>query len=151
MFVYRIAKKEFSTLNGLGGFFGQGRWHRKGTPIIYTSEHASLAAWEKIVHIVSLKNLPEDLLLTKIKTPDIKIHLVPESILVQRWDSYPFIEKTIKFGTDFLREGKHLALKVPSVVIPEEFNIILNPLHPDMQDCKIIKSIPFSFDKRILK
>jgi len=56
MFVYRITKKEHATLDGLGGLYGPGRWHKKGNPVIYTSEHASLAAWEKIVHVSSFEN-----------------------------------------------------------------------------------------------
>ncbi|MEE4285058.1 MAG: RES family NAD+ phosphorylase [Mariniphaga sp.] len=54
MIVYRITKKEYTTLDGTGGLFGPGRWHKKGNPIVYTSEHASLAAWEKIVHVASV-------------------------------------------------------------------------------------------------
>jgi len=49
------------------------------------------------------------------------------------------------------KKEEYLALKVPSAIIPDEFNIILNPLHPGIQACKVISSIPFVFDKRISK
>ncbi|NLB26655.1 MAG: RES family NAD+ phosphorylase, partial [Bacteroidales bacterium] len=67
------------------------------------------------------------------------------------WDGFPFSSETVEFGTSFLRNRKHLALKVPSVIIPDEFNVILNLLHPDIGKCKIIRSDPFVFDERILK
>ena len=152
MIVYRITKKEHATLDETGGLFGPGRWHKKGNPIVYTSEHASLAAWEKIVHVASFENFPDDLLLIKIEIPDlIEIRRVPQEILVPGWDDFPFSSETVDFGTSFLRKREYLALKVPSVIIPDEFNVILNPLHPDIHTCKIIHSESFIFDKRILK
>ena len=152
MFVYRITKKEYAPLNGMGGLYGPGRWHKKGNPVIYTSEHASLAAWEKIVHVSSIENLPTDLFLIKIEIPEqTKIQPVPQKMLVKGWNSYPFSSETIEFGTSFLRKKEYLALKVPSAIIPDEYNIILNPLHPDIRDCNVIKETTFLFDRRIEK
>ncbi len=152
MIVYRITKEEHSALDGMGGLYGPGRWHKKGNLVIYTSEHASLAAWEKIVHVASFENLPNNLLLVEIGIPDgIEIQTVPQSVLVKGWDSFPFANETVNYGTSFLREKKHLALKVPSVIIPTEYNIILNPLHPDIHFCKVIGRTPFIFDKRAFK
>jgi RES domain-containing protein len=152
MFVYRITKKEHAALDGIGGLYGPGRWHEKGNLVIYTSEHASLAAWEKIVHVASFENLPDNLLLVKIEIPDgIEIQTVPQKVLVKGWDNFPFTNETVNYGTTFLRKKEHLALKVPSVIIPDEHNIILNPLHPDIQSCKIISATRFIFDLRVQK
>lgn len=152
MIVYRITKKEHAALDGMGGLFGPGRWHKKGKQVIYTSEHASLAAWEKIVHVASFENLPDDLLLVKIEIPDaLEIQTVPDNILSPGWDDFPFSSKTTDYGTSFLQKKEFLALRVPSVIIPDEFNLVLNPLHPDIQKCKILSSEPFVFDRRILK
>lgn len=152
MIVYRITKKEHSALDGMGGLYGPGRWHKKGNLVIYTSEHASLAAWEKIVHVTNFENLPKNLLLVKIEIPDgIEIQSVPSKVLVKGWNSYPFALETVNYGTSFLQKKEHLALKVPSVIIPDEFNIILNPLHPDIRDCKVISTISFVFDQRVSK
>ena len=151
MIVYRISKKDHTPLDGIGGLYGPGRWHKKGNLVIYSSEHASLAAWEKIVHISSLANLPDNLELLKIEIPDgIVIQTVPSSVLVAGWDSFPFSNETVNFGTTFLRNKEYLALKVPSAIIKEEFSIILNPLHPDIHRCKVISSVQFVFDNRIL-
>ncbi len=152
MIVYRITKKEHSALDGVGGLYGPGRWHKKGNLVIYTSEHASLAAWEKIVHVTSFENLPENLLLVKIELPDgIEIQSVPEKVLVKGWNHFPFARETVDFGTSFLQKKEHLALKVPTVIIPDEFNIILNPLHPNIRDCKVVSTVPFVFDQRVSK
>lgn len=152
MIVYRITKTEHAALDGVGGLYGPGRWHSKGCLVIYTSEHASLAAWEKIVHVASFANLSTNLLLVKIEIPDgIEIQTVPPEVLVKGWDSFPFCIETVSHGTSFLQQKEYLALKVPSSIIPDEFNIILNPLHPDIRGCKVISSIPFKFDKRISK
>jgi RES domain-containing protein len=149
MILYRITKKEYSALDGHGGLYGPGRWHRKGCLVIYTSEHASLAAWEKIVHVASFENLSNELLLIKIEIPlRVELQTVPQDVLVKGWDSFPFCVETVNYGTSFLKDKKNLALKVPSAIIPDEFNIILNPLHPDISNCKILSSIPFIFDKR---
>jgi len=151
MFVYRITKKEHAALDGMGGLYGPGRWHKKGFPVIYTSEHASLAAWEKIVHVASFENIQNNLLLVKIELPDgIEIQSVPKNVLVEGWDNFPFSSETVNFGTLFLQKKEHLALKVLSVIIPDEFNIILNPLHPEIHGCKIISTLPFLFDKRAI-
>ncbi len=152
MFVYRIAKREHAALDGLGGMYGPGRWHEKGNLVIYTSEHASLAAWEKIVHVSSFENLPDNLLLVKIEIPEgIEIQSVPEKVLVEGWGRFPFTNETVNYGTSFLRKKEHLALKVPSVIIPDEYNIILNPLHADIKSCNIISTARFIFDMRVLK
>lgn len=151
MIVYRITKKEHLALDGTGGLYGPGRWHRKGNLVIYTSEHASLAAWEKIVHVSNLENLPDNLVLVKIEIPDeTEIQTATQTFLVEGWNSFPFATETVNFGTSFLRGKAHLALRVPSVIIPDEFNVILNPLHPDIHNCKIISTVPFRFDKRII-
>ncbi len=152
MIVYRITNEEHSALDGMGGLYGPGRWHKKGNLVIYTSEHASLAAWEKIVHVASFENLPNNLFLVEIEIPDgIEIQTVPQSVLVGGWDSFPFASETVNYGTSFLRKKEHLALKVPSVIIPTEYNIILNPLHPGIHFCKVISKTPFIFDKRAFK
>jgi len=152
MIVYRITKKEHAALDGMGGLYGPGRWHKKGVPVIYTSEHASLAAWGKIVHVASFENIPNNLLLVKIEIPEgIEIQTVPQNILVKGCDSFPFSNETVNYGTSFFLKKEHLALQVPSVIIPDEFNIILNPLHSGINDCKVIGSVPFLFDKRVSK
>ncbi len=150
MIVYRITKEEYSVFDGAGGLYGPGRWHKKGNLVIYASEHASLAASEKLVHVAGFDNLPENLLLVKIEIPEgIEILTVPPEVLVDGWDGFPYCNETLNYGTSFLRDKRNFALKVPSAIIPDEYNIILNPLHPNILTCKVVRSTPFVFDKRI--
>jgi RES domain-containing protein len=151
MIVYRITKKAHADLTGLGGLYGRGRWHKKGNLVVYASENASLAAFETIVHVASFRNMPHDLVLMKIGLPDhTKISTVPESVLVRGWNGFPFCDETIDFGTSFLHSKENLLLKVPSVIIPDEFNFLINPLHPEIKNCKVISISPFTFDIRIV-
>jgi RES domain-containing protein len=105
MIVYRITKKEHAALDGMGGLYGPGRWHRKGSLVIYVSEHASLAAWEKLDHVASFENLSTNLSLIKIEIPDeIEIQTVPLNVLVKGWNSFPFSNETVSHGSSFLQK-----------------------------------------------
>jgi RES domain-containing protein len=151
MIVYRITKAKYSALDGMGGLYGPGRWHKKGIPVIYTSEHASLAAWEKLVHVAGFDNFPEDLLLVKVELPDdAELQTVPLEVLVDGWNGFPYSNETMNYGTSFLRSKEFLALRVPSAIIPDEYNVILNPLHPGIYACKMVDTSEFVFDKRII-
>ncbi|MFW5944542.1 MAG: RES family NAD+ phosphorylase [Bacteroidota bacterium] len=155
MSVFRITKKTYAKdLEGRGGLFASGRWHRKGNRVIYASESISLAAWERFVHITDYRNIPSDLVVVTISIPDdIEIKEVPGHILVSGWnvsDPYNFYKKeTMEFGTRFLKENRHLVLKVPSAVVENECNYLLNPSHPDIKRCTIEKIEPFAFNGRI--
>lgn len=153
MEVYRIDKAGRENLEGIGGLKGSGRWHKEGNRIIYASESISLASWEKFVHMTDYNNLPDNLVVLTIEIPDdITIIDVPKKVLIPGWNvPEPFIlykEETIEYGTKFLKEKKHLVLRVPSAVIQGEFNFVINPNHPDIKRCKIVKSEPFKFDPR---
>ncbi len=156
MKLYRIDKKDRVNLEGLGGLYTQGRWNKKGFRVIYASESISLAAWEKFVHTTDYKDLPKDLVVFSINIPDdIEIKDVPDSVLIPGWDiPEPYRthkEETIVFGTNFLKQNKYLILKVPSAIVKEEYNYLLNPNHPYIKKCKIERKEPFEFDVRISK
>lgn len=156
MKLYRITKRAYANLDGLGGLYVCGRWNQKGHRVIYASESISLAAWEKFIHITDRKDLPTDLVVITIDVPDnIKVQKVPARVLVPGWNTptpfMPYKEETIQFGTEFLKQNTHLILKVPSVVVNGEYNYLLNPNHPDITKCTIEKIEPFKFDERITK
>ena len=149
MNVYRICKKEHANLEGLGGIYSWGRWHRKGQRVVYTSESRSLSALETLVHVTDINILPSDLVVMEIDIPKTNIKIVTTEIISEDWNSYPYSEKTVNYGYQFLIDNKALALKVPSVVIEKEYNYILNPNHKDYSNCTIKSITPFSFDKRL--
>lgn len=151
MKLYRIALKQYADLEGTGGIFSSGRWHHEGHRVIYLSQNVSLAAWEKLINLASTTLIPTGLVLIEVSVPDVELLEVPGSILVKGWDGFPYLNTTMEYGTQFLTNNEYLLLKVPSAVIKAEYNYLLNPKHPSIQECKIEQVTPFVFDTRISK
>jgi len=151
MEVFRISKRDHPEIDGIGGMLYPGRWHEKGNRVIYASQHRSLAAFETLVHISKTKLLVNNFILITIQIPDdALISDIPASILKTGWNSYAHLPSTQQFGTQFLKEKKQLMLKVPSAIIKQEFNFIINPLHEQFSSCKVVEIEPFLFDERLI-
>ncbi len=150
MEVFRITKKDFANLEGIGGVYYPGRWHEKGYRVMYTSHHRSLAALEYLVHLTSLNLIGNNFVMASIFIPDdTPVLELPKSILVKGWDGINYLSVTQKYGTKFLMENKFLLLKVPSAIIKQEHNYIINPANNKLNFCKIVSVKPFTFDKRL--
>lgn len=150
MEVFRIAKCQYiKDLSGSGARLFAGRWNSKGRPVVYTGSSRSLAALEALAHIPQ-KNLPPDLCIAIIYIPEgistknISIRNLPEG-----WRTVPIQTDLQKVGDHWLKSGKQALLQVPSVIIPEESNYLINPLHPDAKKIKVKKVLPFVFDERL--
>lgn len=147
MVVFRIARKEhIEDLSGRGAELFGGRWNEKGTPALYTSSSLSLAALEILVH--TDKSLPPvNMAYAKIYVPD---EMYSMKILRLEDDEEPVV-----YGTKWLKEKRGLILKVPSVILPyeyeHEFNLILNPLHEDYKKIFVAEVHEFSFDVRLVQ
>ena len=152
MIVYRIAKtRHIYDLTGTGARLYGGRWNHKGIGMIYTSENRSLASLEFLVH-VSHAIFPTDLSIAVIKIPDniiLKEISIPD--LPDNWNKYPPLLKLADIGTRWALSNETLLLCVPSVVVQHEFNILINPSHPDMNKISISKVEKFKFDDRLLR
>jgi RES domain-containing protein len=107
-----------------------------------------LALLEVLVHLPALI-APNNYYLVSIEVPDTSIVRVAAKDLPPNWNAMqpPTIIK--KVGDDFLTENKYLLLKVPSAIVPAEYNYLLNIQHPDMKKVKVISKELFSFDKRL--
>jgi RES domain-containing protein len=152
MQVYRIAKDNHPEIDGFGGLLYPGRWHEKGNRVVYAAQTRSLAAFETLVHISKTKLLENNLILITINIPDdASILDVPASILCKGWNGYAYVPSIQQYGTQFLREKKHLMLKVPSAIIRQEYNYVINPLHEQFISCKIMDISPFVFDGRLFE
>ncbi len=150
MQIYRIVKTDHANLDGIGGMFVAGRWHEKGHRIIYCSESRALAVLEYMVHINDFSDLPDDLVLLTIKVPETDPILQIDHLkLPARWKSKVGI--TRKIGTEFLLKKGSPILQVPSVIIPEESNYLLNPDHEMARKCEIIDSKSCFLDARFKK
>lgn len=152
MKLFRISKTKYiNDLSGIGAQLYGGRWNEKGVRVIYTSESRSLAVLEFLVH-VSMINIPKDISIIQIDLPDnIKPSVINTSFLPLNWKSYPSFDILAKIGTRWLKSGKTLLLKVPSVIIENEYNFLINPTHPDFSIIKKKKAVNFNFDTRLFK
>ena len=150
MIVYRLARTRFKNdLSGRGAEIAGGRWNSIGIPALYTGESRALCALEIAVH-TPLNVVPKDYLLITLEIPGhIKIEEVFLKDLPPDWKSFPEVRYTQTLGDRFFREGKYLALKVPSAIIRGDHNIILNPFHEDFKLVKVVSAEPFEFDQRL--
>lgn len=149
MKVYRISKCQYiNDLSGTGAALYGGRWNSKGTYILYTAASPSLALLETVVHMTGIAAASFCILC--ISLPDAAIDEIALEDLPNSWQSNPPDENLKSFGDEFIRKGTSLGLKLPSVIMPEEFNVLLNPHHQDMKKLKIeyVKQLPL--DKRLL-
>jgi len=152
MLVYRIARKDVvKDLTGAGAKLYGGRWNQRGTAVVYTSETRALAAVEFLVH-VSLSNVPSGLMIATIEIPDsIAPEDVPRGSLPRGWRDCPPPRQVSDLGTQWAKSGKSLLLRVPSAVVEQEYNILINPLHSDMRRVKLQRVEKFEFDKRLVR
>jgi RES domain-containing protein len=149
--VYRIAGKKFiKDLSGNGARSYGGRWNHKGVGIIYTSENRALATLECLVH-VPLSIIPTNLSIASLEIPD---DIIPKEIstsdLPVNWRHYPAPLELAEIGTQLTLANNTLLLRVPSAVVDQEFNILINPSHPDIQRVTISDIDDYRFDDRLL-
>lgn len=149
MIVFRLVLIKFSSdLTGKGAEKSGRRWNSKGVPMIYTSESRALCTAEVAVHL-PLGNFPQGFEITSILIPDdIIITEILVNDLPTGWKTFPHIESTQKIGDQFIRQGKFLVIKVPSAVVPGDFNFLINPRHADFDRIEIVKKEPYEFDGR---
>src|ERR1035438_6268912 len=121
MNVARICRAKFPDLDGKGAAIKGGRWNSPGTPVVYTSSCGALAVLEYRVHT---DVNPDDLLIYTIEIPD--------TIKTERSTWMPDIKTAQHFGDVWVRSNRSALLAVPSVVVPRQFNYLLNPHHPDL-------------------
>lgn len=152
MIVYRLCKRQFSLdLSGKGAEMYGGRWNSKGIPLVYTSQSRSLAFAEIAMHI-PLGIIPKDYCLVTIRIPDNAEALeLTEADMPKDWRLNPHSHSTQKIGDAFVVAAKQLVLRVPSAVVPGDFNYLLNPAHPKMSKVSIEGVEPFEFDSRLAR
>ncbi len=152
MRVFRLSRKKYANdLTGKGAAQFGYRWNSKGIEMVYTAESRALAMAEVAVHL-TLATLPDDYMMIEIEIPDsVSIEFFDPSGLERDWNSYPHSPKTQLIGDRFARSMLACVLKVPSAVVKEDFNFLLNPNHPDIQKIYILDSCDFPFDQRIFE
>ena len=151
MIVFRLTKEKYKNiLSGKGAEIYGGRWNSKGISIIYTSESRALCTTEIAVH-VPLGIIPKNYFLQTIKIPKDKILTIELNKLKSNWNNNPPTPSTKDVGDLFIKNNKFLILKVPSAVVQDEFNYLINPVHKEFKKIDIIKIEEFKFYKRLFK
>jgi RES domain-containing protein len=149
MIVYRVSKKQFAEdLRGEGARLYGGRWNHIHTGCLYTSATRSLALLEFSVNVNRML-APKSLSLVAIEIPEKNILVLNTADLPENWQEVPVPGSTRDFGTGLLREARYPVIAIPSVVVPEEYNYLLNPLHKDHVKCRTVTINELSFDGRI--
>jgi RES domain-containing protein len=153
--VWRIATDtpdyEADDLSGAGAKQTGGRWNEGGLPVLYTSESRALACLETIVHL-NAGGLPLNRYLVALTIPQALWEAAQREsadTLPVGWDAQPAGRASIAFGTRWLRSGRSALLILPSAIVPEECNILINPQHPDSAGITAAKQRRWLYDPRL--
>jgi RES domain-containing protein len=155
--VWRIATDtksyEADDLSGAGAKSTGGRWNAVGDALIYTSETRALGCLETVVHL-NAGGLPLNRYLVSVTIPAsvwAKARTETAGRLPVGWDADPSGRASIQFGTTWIRSVASALLRVPSVIVPDEYNVLINPLHPDSGAIIAVKIRKWLYDPRLTK
>jgi RES domain-containing protein len=149
MNIYRICQSTYKDdLSGTGAELYGGRWNSKGIKALYTTQHISLAVLEILVNINRNDQMHfPDFHLLEIEIPDELISIIDSKKMKKGWNLDT--QYTQYIGDEFIRSRFNMALLVPSVVVPEEHNLIINPIHKNFKQMKLKKSRLYKLDSRL--
>ncbi len=149
--LWRLVKKKYATaaFTGGGAFRHGGRWNSRGHYMVYASEHLSLALLEWIIHLDPSRRIPELVAISiDVSAADInsvKLTTIKASSSIQ----FPWsLSDTREKGDDWVKAASSAILRVPSVIVPVEYNLLINPTHPAFTSYAIGKPQPFRIDNR---
>lgn len=139
-------------LDGKGAKVSGGRWNRIGTPMVYCASHRSLACLETLVHLAR-HPLPLNRFLVEITVPESAWAAAAEvdAARLVGWDAEPAGGVSLAWGTNWARSGTTLLARVPAIVMPEEFNVLINPAHADIGAVRARKVRRFTYDARLVQ
>ena len=177
--VYRVIRQEYAAeaFEGIGAYLAGGRFNSPRKHAVYTSESLSLAVLEKMVHLEDYQELvdqymvvaaqfdPEKVSILKLEVPShadslgtlseaasgslsIRNTDLRESI-TGSWRRYPYPVATRRIGDRWIEAEASPVLRIPSAVVPREFNYLVNPRHPDMDQIEVMPPEQLTIDPRI--
>ncbi|MEO8569590.1 MAG: RES family NAD+ phosphorylase [Ginsengibacter sp.] len=149
MIVYRLSIPKYANdLSGEGASIFGGRWNSAGLKALYTSQYISLCILEILVR-TQLNINPPDYQLITIEFPETEMTEIKSTELKLGWKQH--FEYTQWIGEEFLKSSKSLVMKVPSAIVERENNFLLNPLHKNYNQVKIINIEALDLDKRLMQ
>ena len=147
MLLYRIVHKKYSHSLFASGM--RGRWNSEGNKVIYCAESIALAFLESMIRRQGV-GFNKDFKIMIIKIPSkTKINIINVTALEKGWRDFNNYSKCQGPGNKWYNERKDLLLKVPSAVLPETFNYVINTMHPDYKKVKLIEVTDLIPDERI--
>lgn len=151
MRVYRLASRRYqkTAFSGQGGLYAARRWNLKGNLIVYTATSRALAAVEYFVNLEP-NQAPDDLVMLETSVPDGLVEELDLHRLPRRWFETNNRECQ-EIGTEWLKSQRSVGLKVPSVPVRGDWNVLLNPEHPGFRQVKILAEEPFFYDERMFQ
>ena len=153
MKVFRIEREKFlnTTLSGIGASMDDGnRWNSRFTRLVYTAESRALALLEVAVHLDLSEDLPTDRFLVEIEIPDdVMVQEIQPEFLPIDWNEHPPTSSTQAIGDDFVQQNTALLLRVPSCLVHDEFNYLINPYHEAIPRVQVCKTLVMGIDGRL--
>lgn len=153
MQIWRICRRRYAkrAFDGEGSRRAAGRWNLRGDSLIYASPTLSLAALEAFVNLNAAK-VPTDLVAIPGSIPDeVPRERWEVSSLPRNWRDRSLPLSLQQLGSAWIRSRRTAVLLVPSAIIPEEFNTLLNPAHPEFHELQVGRPQRFLFDARMWK
>lgn len=149
MTIFRLTTGSFAhDISGQGAKIYGGRWNPVGIGVVYMSEFISLSILEILVQADKYTS-PDSYTLLSIQVPENSVVDLDIKNLKIDWQNH--IEYTRAIGEEFLKANEALVLKVPSAIVPQEHNFLINPLHKDFKKVKIVNSELLELDKRLFQ
>ncbi len=152
MQVWRLTKTRFAAtpFDGEGPRRYGARWNSRGTRVAYASSNSALAVLEVLVHL-SAGGPPVGYSLVSATVPDALVDTSDPLLLPDDWNVSPVPTSAQLFGDQWIASGRALALRVPSVIVPGGFNLLINPQHRDFARVTVDAVTAFDFDARLLR
>ena len=151
--VFRLGKHVYRNqlFSGQGGLYASGRWTPRGQLVVYTSASISLAVLEYTVNYRRRGWVPATVLGRATIPASVRVESVSIDKLPANWFAAVAPMQLQTIGDTWLKRNETAVLKVPSAIVTEEWNYLLNPAHPDFRKTRISPSEPFDFDQRIAR
>jgi len=152
MQVWRLVKTRYAAtpFDGEGARLYGARWNSPGNRVAYASSNSALAVLEVLVHMTGGGSVPGYSLICA-SLPDSVVEIIAPADLPSNWDSSPVPPEVQAVGDAWLASAKSLALRVPSALVRDSYNLLINPEHRGFGRLRIISSEPFDFDGRLLR
>ena len=148
MTLWRISNH--ATLDGAGGLRAAGRWHTRGARIVYCAQNPASALLEILVHAeIAIEDIPVAFRWLEIDAPDsVAVETVDPGLLGPAWRSQP--AATRRLGDHWLAASRSALLRVPSAIVPETWNVLINPLHPGAARIRVVRVHQQTVDRRLV-